>query len=144
MVDFPPNQLQKPEQTVLALREASKHADIRLFFKSAGLTDTDELETLRHIVNQSNKLLQSSLETDANQARVCNERQQIANTMLMALVDTPPTQSSDDADKRSCSTEEAPTHFSASHPCDNSHQKESHKTLLADFLGPQGFCGEEK
>ena len=71
-----------------------------MFFKSAGPTDADELETLRHIVNQSNKLLQSSLETDANQARVCNERQQIANTMLMALVDTPPTQSHEHAEKK--------------------------------------------
>ena len=42
------------EQKILALREASKHPKARLHFKSAGLIDSDELETLRHMISQSN------------------------------------------------------------------------------------------
>jgi hypothetical protein len=36
-----------PAQLVLALRESSKHPDVRMLFKSAGLTDVEELDALR-------------------------------------------------------------------------------------------------
>jgi hypothetical protein len=35
-----------PEQLVLALRESSKHPNVRMLFKSAGLTDVDDLDAL--------------------------------------------------------------------------------------------------
>jgi hypothetical protein len=36
-----------PAQLVLALRESSKHPGIRMLFKSAGLTDVEDLEALQ-------------------------------------------------------------------------------------------------
>jgi hypothetical protein len=35
-----------PKQLVLELRESSKHPDVRMLFKSAGLTDVEDLEAL--------------------------------------------------------------------------------------------------
>ena len=47
-----------PEQKIHALGEASKHPKAGLHFKSAGLLDLDEVETLKHVVIlQSNKLI---------------------------------------------------------------------------------------
>jgi hypothetical protein len=35
-----------PKQVVLVLYESSKHPDVRMLFKSAGLTDIEELDAL--------------------------------------------------------------------------------------------------
>jgi hypothetical protein len=35
-----------PKQLVLVLHESSKHPNVRLLFKSAGLTDVEELDAL--------------------------------------------------------------------------------------------------
>ena len=83
------NPSQTPEQMALALRERSTHPEARLFFKSAGLIDRDKFDTLKHVMSQRGKLLDTALERDTLRARVSNEKQQMANTMLLAFVDAP-------------------------------------------------------
>ena len=73
----------------LALREAPTHPEAGLLFKSAGLIDCGKLDTLKRMMSQRGKLLNTTLERDTSRARVSNEKQQIANTMLLAFVDTP-------------------------------------------------------
>jgi hypothetical protein len=49
-----------PKQLVLALRESSKHPDVRMLFKSAGLTDVEELEALRFQNEQIHRILKAT------------------------------------------------------------------------------------
>jgi hypothetical protein len=51
------------EQRVYALRKASIHPAIAMYFKSAGLFDIADYETLRHIVDQMRGILQVARET---------------------------------------------------------------------------------
>jgi hypothetical protein len=49
-----------PKQLVLALRDLSKHPDVRMLFKSAGLTDVEELEALRFQNEQMHRILKTT------------------------------------------------------------------------------------
>ena len=84
------NKLQlTPQQKVLALREASTHPQARVLFKSAGLIDCDDVDTLKHMVSQSDKLIGSVMKKELSQGRVSNERQRIVDSLLLSIVDTP-------------------------------------------------------
>jgi hypothetical protein len=52
-----------PAQLVLALRKSSKHPDVRMLFKSAGLTDVEDLEALRFHNEQIHCILQTTNDT---------------------------------------------------------------------------------
>ena len=84
------------EQLVLALRDASTHPDVRLFFQSAGLIDCDEVTTLRHVVGQSRKLLKVLLATDSKKGHVSDERMGMANSILMGFANSPTTGAASD------------------------------------------------
>jgi DNA polymerase I-like protein with 3'-5' exonuclease and polymerase domains len=47
-----------PKQLVLVLRESSKYPDVQMLFKSAGLTDVEDLEALRFHNEQIHRILQ--------------------------------------------------------------------------------------
>ena len=77
------NQRLTSEQTVLALREASKHHQVRSHFKSAGPIDSDDVETLRCMISQGNKLISAAREKVSVEAHVSDEMQQMVDTMLL-------------------------------------------------------------
>jgi hypothetical protein len=52
-----------PAQLVLALRESSKHPDVRMLFKSAGLKDVEELEALQFHNQQIHRILKTTNDT---------------------------------------------------------------------------------
>ena len=71
-----------PEQQVSALRDASVHKDARLHFKSAGLIDPDEFETLKFMMSQADKFLEKVLKTESAKGRVANERKEMVNSFF--------------------------------------------------------------
>ena len=61
------------------------------FSMENGLETCDELDTLKHMMSQCGKLLNTTLDKDtASRARVNNEKQQMADTLLLALWTLPP------------------------------------------------------
>ena len=52
-----------PKQLVLALRLSSQHPDVRMLFKSAGLTDVEDLEALRFHNEQIHRILKTTNDT---------------------------------------------------------------------------------
>jgi hypothetical protein len=52
-----------PKQLVLVLRESSKHPNVQMLFKSAGLTDVEDLDTLRFHNEQIHRILQTTNDT---------------------------------------------------------------------------------
>ena len=65
--------------------------EARLPFKSAVLMDLDELETLRHTISQSNKLISAAWEKELQVVNggVSSERSQMMNAVLLPFADTP-------------------------------------------------------
>jgi hypothetical protein len=52
-----------PEQLVVVLRTESKHHSVRILFKSAGLTDVDDLDALRFHNEQIHRILKTTNES---------------------------------------------------------------------------------
>ena len=48
-----------PEQTVLAVNDAARRLELQIVFKSAGITDVEELEAMCFCHNQINCILQT-------------------------------------------------------------------------------------
>ena len=71
-----------PEQLVFVLRDASVHEDARLHFKSAGLIDPDEFETLKLMMSQADKFLEKVFKTESTKGRVANERREMVNSFF--------------------------------------------------------------
>ena len=71
-----------PEQQASVLRDASVHKDARLHFKSAGLIDPDEFETLKFMMSQADKFLEKVLKTESAKGRVANERKEMVNSFF--------------------------------------------------------------
>ena len=74
-----------PEQLALVLRDASVHKDARLYFKSAGLIDPDEFETLKFMMSQADKFLEKVLKTESAKGRVANERKEMVNSFFTLI-----------------------------------------------------------
>ena len=89
IIDSIRNSKLNEEQQVLALRTAAVHPELRLHFKSAGLIDVDEYETLKHTTNQMKTLIQKVVETEKKQGRVNDDKRGFIQSIILAIADTP-------------------------------------------------------
>ena len=95
-----PNPKLTSHQIVFALREASVHPKARLFFKSAGLIDCKEFDTLKHMVSNCDKFLARALKSGVTKGRVSNEQSKMANALFVAFSDSPQDLDSDDEQRK--------------------------------------------
>ena len=88
-------------QIVFALREASVHPIARLFFKSAGLIDCEELDTLKHMISNCDKFLGKALKSGGvTKGRVSDEQSEMAHALFLAFSDSPQDLDSDDEQRK--------------------------------------------
>ena len=87
-------------QIVFALREASVNPKARLYFKSAGLIDCKELETLKDLISNCDKFLERTLKTKSGKGHVSNEQSKMANALFVAFLDSPQDLDSDDEQRK--------------------------------------------
>jgi hypothetical protein len=78
-----------PEQLVSALHEASKHPHLRMLFKSAGLTDVEDLEALRFHHQQINSILKTTNESKKKSSG-SDDIRSYEQSVYSALAESPP------------------------------------------------------
>jgi methylphosphotriester-DNA--protein-cysteine methyltransferase len=78
-----------PEQLVLALHTASKHPHVRMFFKSAGLTDVEDLEAMRFHHQQINSILKTTNESKKKSSGTDDIRS-YEQSIYSAMAESPP------------------------------------------------------
>ena len=78
------------KQIVISLRKASTHHLVRHYFKSAGLIDVIEFETMKHMTQQMKKLILKAREKRCSQGHTSDEQRSLVNAILLATATTPP------------------------------------------------------
>ena len=73
------------QQQVLALRTASTHNDIALHFRSAGLIDNKEYDTMKHISSQVRSLVTDTLKTNNKRGRANDDKRFFFNLLFLEL-----------------------------------------------------------
>ena len=77
-------------QQVLALRKASTHIKLALHFKSAGLIDNKEYETLKHMAGQARSLVKHAMDTNKKKGRANDDKRGCVQSLVLGAVTTPP------------------------------------------------------
>ena len=95
-----PNPKLTSHQIVFTLREASVHPKAGLCFKSAGLIDCKEFDTLKRTISNCDKFLARALKSGVTKGRVSNEQSQMANALFVAFSDSPQDLDSDDEQRK--------------------------------------------
>ena len=78
-----------PQQLVLALRESSKHPDVRMLFKSAGLTDVEDLDALKFHNEQIHRILQTTNDTK-KKGSATDDVRSYEQCLYSAMAESPP------------------------------------------------------
>ena len=77
------------EQQVYSLRKASTHPRVRKFFKSAGLIDSDEYETLKYLADQMKQILNIATSTEKSKGRANDDKRSVVQSVLLSIATTP-------------------------------------------------------
>ena len=91
------------EQKVVVLRVASTSKRLRHYFKSAGLIDVPEYDTLKYMVNQMKKLITKARETNHRFGCANEDKRGFIQSIVLVIVDD------DDDDDDGVSTTTKPT-----------------------------------
>ena len=75
---------------MLALRTASTHNDIALHFRSAGLIDNKEYDTMKHISSQVRSLVTDTLKTNNKRGRANDDKRGFFQSLILGAASTPP------------------------------------------------------
>jgi hypothetical protein len=78
-----------PEQLVLALHAASRYPHVRMLFKSAGLTDVEDLEAMQFHHQQINSILMTTNESKKKSSGTDDIRSYEQST-FSAMAESPP------------------------------------------------------
>ena len=73
------------EKIALDLRHSSVHHQVRKYFKATGLIDVMEFATMRHVVNQTKKMVQKYLKTNNSYGRAPDSQRSFKTLLLLLL-----------------------------------------------------------
>jgi len=88
------------KQQVLALRKASLHPLVRCLFKSAGLIDDKQYETMKYMAKQMETLIKLARTTDKKKGRAKNDKRGFVEAILLAVATTPTTDDNNNNNNR--------------------------------------------
>ena len=91
--------------------------DFRVFFKSAGLIDCNELGTMKHEILNCDKFMNKALQKPSIKTRVTNEKKEMVNRLFLTFANTPMDDlRSSDKDKKTVSSKRRRLQLSPSVP----------------------------
>ena len=80
------------------MRDASTNYRVRKYFKSAGMIDSNENETMKNMTKQMKKIVMDARKTANIQGRATELQYNLANSVLLAVASTPPASREDEED----------------------------------------------
>jgi len=87
------------KQQVVALRKASIHPLVRRLFKSAGLIDVNEYETMKYMAKQMERLIKLARQTEKKQGRANDDRRGLVESIVLSIITTPPSSTNNNEEK---------------------------------------------